>query len=391
MGMAASQARLLTLTSRLHDIELKAQGIESQKLALATRQDELYQDYCEALDATSIQVAFMNGVSYTYQDANFTNLCTYSECRKKQYALRDNSTGNLIVTEEAKAAYDSYGSDKYSFAWAMIGMTGFGASDYEIWTNPEESGAFIGYTGERESGVNYEDLSYQYADGEVLHMSEVEAKVYEANIETYPELKTKYEAIEKAETRADKQAALVEFRDTLYDLCDTQIFEEMNKDKSPGALPSDKYFDDLDWTKVLDEFKYYLNLWEAINNAGGCQVIEPTFKSGDDGKKWFNNMVEAGLVTIQIFDDTGSKNKWTDTSVVGTTSNNFLQTGRDKTDLAKIEAEYQHELNIINRKDTKFDTELSKLETERSAITTEMDAIKQVKDDNVDRTFGIFS
>lgn len=37
MGMAASQARLLTLTSRLHDVEYKAQNIESQKIALATQ------------------------------------------------------------------------------------------------------------------------------------------------------------------------------------------------------------------------------------------------------------------------------------------------------------------------------------------------------------------
>ena len=61
MGMAASQARLLTLTSRLHDVEYKAQNIESQKIALATQKDELYQNYCDALDAKKIQVAFNNG------------------------------------------------------------------------------------------------------------------------------------------------------------------------------------------------------------------------------------------------------------------------------------------------------------------------------------------
>ena len=162
MGMAASQARLLTLTSRLHDIELKAQNLESQKLALATQQDELYQNYCEALDATTIQVAFMNGASYSYQDANFTNLCTYSDYRKKQYALRDNSTGNLIVTKEVKDAYDTYGNDKYTFAWAMLGMTDFGGLNYEHWTKNDESGAFIGYTGGRNSNADYEYTGYKY-------------------------------------------------------------------------------------------------------------------------------------------------------------------------------------------------------------------------------------
>ena len=64
---------------------------------------------------------------------------------------------------------------------------------------------------------------------------------------------------------------------------------------------------------------------------------------------------------------------------------------QDDKNLKKAEAEYEHELSIINRKDTKFDTDLSKLETERTSITTEMESIKKVKDDNVDRTFGIFS
>ena len=165
----------------------------------------------------------------------------------------------------------------------------------------------------------------------------------------------------------------------------------MNRDKSPDALPGDKYYDELDWTKVKSEFMYYANLWEAINTAGGCQTIDEQYRSGEDGKEWFNAMVESGLVTIQIYDDTGSNNKWSDTSVIATTSNNFLKTAQDKTDLAKAEAEYNHELSIINRKDKEYDRDLSKLETERSAINTEMDAIKQVKDDNVDRTFGIFS
>lgn len=61
MGMAASQARLLTLTSRLHDVEYKAQNIESQKIALATQKDELYQNYCDALDAKKFRLHLIMG------------------------------------------------------------------------------------------------------------------------------------------------------------------------------------------------------------------------------------------------------------------------------------------------------------------------------------------
>ena len=34
MGLSASQARLLNLTARMHDIEYKAQNLEAQKLQM---------------------------------------------------------------------------------------------------------------------------------------------------------------------------------------------------------------------------------------------------------------------------------------------------------------------------------------------------------------------
>ena len=49
MGMAASQARLLTITARMHDIEYQAQSIQNAKLALATESDQVYQEYVEAV------------------------------------------------------------------------------------------------------------------------------------------------------------------------------------------------------------------------------------------------------------------------------------------------------------------------------------------------------
>ena len=123
MGMAASQARLLSLTARLNDVEFKAQSLQSQKLALATQRDELYQNYCAALDATEFKVAYVNNNGKEIlMDANFNSLCTYNKNRKVDYALVDNETDKIIVTKEIKEAYDKYGSkDKYAFAWAAMG------------------------------------------------------------------------------------------------------------------------------------------------------------------------------------------------------------------------------------------------------------------------------
>jgi hypothetical protein len=115
------------------------------------------------------------------------------------------------------------------------------------------------------------------------------------------------------------------------------------------------------------------------------------YTTGEEGNHWFKNMVEAGLVTIQVFDDNTYEKEWSDTSFATSTNNNYLQEVQDETYLKKAEAEYEHELGIINKKDTKYDTELSKLETERSSITTEIESIGKVKQENIERTFGIFS
>ena len=100
-------------------------------------------------------------------------------------------------------------------------------------------------------------------------------------------------------------------------------------------------------------------------------------------------MVNSGRVIIDVYNE--DKREWSETSVATSTNANYLQEVQDEADMKKAEAEYEHELDIINRNDTKFDQDLSKLETERTSITTEVDSIKKVRDDNIERTFGIFS
>jgi len=56
MGLSASQARLLALTSRQHDLEYKAQNLEAQKLQMSNESDKVYEEYEDALNATKVQM-----------------------------------------------------------------------------------------------------------------------------------------------------------------------------------------------------------------------------------------------------------------------------------------------------------------------------------------------
>ena len=54
MGLAASQARLLALTARIHDVEYQAQQVQNAKLQLAILEDAVYKKYNDALDAQTL-------------------------------------------------------------------------------------------------------------------------------------------------------------------------------------------------------------------------------------------------------------------------------------------------------------------------------------------------
>lgn len=73
MGLSSSQVRLLTLTSRQHNIEYQAQKIQAEKLRLSNESDKVYAEYLERLDATKIQYKVVNNDgSYRFDDATFT-------------------------------------------------------------------------------------------------------------------------------------------------------------------------------------------------------------------------------------------------------------------------------------------------------------------------------
>ena len=54
MGMSASQARLLSITSRMNDIELRSQQISNTKIRLADESEQVANEYTTALNKTKL-------------------------------------------------------------------------------------------------------------------------------------------------------------------------------------------------------------------------------------------------------------------------------------------------------------------------------------------------
>ena len=111
MGMSSSQARLLSLTARMHDIEYRAQRLEAQKLQLANESDKAYADYLRVLDAKKIQYkAISSDGSVVFKDASMNVLQNGSipgyrgEHSSFNLFLQDQD-GKIMVTPAVANAY----------------------------------------------------------------------------------------------------------------------------------------------------------------------------------------------------------------------------------------------------------------------------------------------
>ena len=374
MGMAASQARLLTITARLHDVEYQAQSIQNAKTQLATQSDEVYQAYLEALDATTLTVKDYDGNIIT---ANFNNLWGRNAVDTKyQYAIRDDHN-RLVVSEDIKQAYDNYKHDKgdadatpYGFAMYMLG----GAEDIdlnELDNDCDEVYAEISNNKDITKTSNYSSIKSAKDK-----MDEIIKNAGGDYNDLNEEDKDKYDKAEK----------------TYYNLMYNNYGEEIYKKNTRWSESAGE----CDFNK--EDFTYYENIFKQIEAAGGCVSITefdgPMNGDAANDSDWLKNQLESGRFTIEIVetDKKTGEVKLNTTSIatdtyVGTTTTTSI----DKKAYAKAEAQYEHDTKLIDAKDKKYDMDLSKLETERTALTTEYDSVKKVVSDNIERTFGIFS
>lgn len=118
MGLSASQARLLSLTSRLSALELKAQSISNAKTRLSNEGTAASNAYSQALDNQKMTVyAGVNGDGASvYKDATAYNLTSYgavSNTDKQRFIT--NQSGQILISESILNAYNTSGGNLETF------------------------------------------------------------------------------------------------------------------------------------------------------------------------------------------------------------------------------------------------------------------------------------
>ena len=381
MGMAASQARLLCITARIHDVEFQSQAIQNAKVQLATQSDQVYQEYLEALDAktlTMLSIDPQSGVQSTIS-ATFNNMCSIKRLTpassNADYALVNNK-GQLVLPDDIVEKYydakDDGINDAYSFALYMM----------------NETCGFL-LQGDGSDPAKLGSMLYELAgDDETI------TSLHEQLVELVGEDIYNTESISDDKDKMSQYKDLMRaYNKNLYEGYIQQLYKQERNDPS-NYEDIDSLPEELD----MDKFNYYVGIYNKIQacHESICSIDDYNGTSGDvaNDSEWLTKMIESGLIRIEnctTDEKTGIVTMDTINPASDSVMNFTETTSIDKTALAKAEAEYEHALSKIDKKDKQYDMSLSKLESERTALTTEYDSVKKVIQDNIERTFGIFS
>ena len=331
MGLASSQARLLNLTSRMHQIEYNAAKIEAQKLQMANESRQVYNEYQEALEQTKVQIKQLTS----------DGAVTFVDISSIESMV---STGFAIVVHDVPADLE-YVDPPIETKTALI-TTSQCKESYN--STPETSGTNAG----KHKGTVYVSDGNGGVKTETRYIT---TDVYNGLPDFYINNGTNLSDSSKTDfVKVTKNASA--HTDLI---CRT-------KEALVAAIKL--IYNGLDISDGLNN-----NFERTITNlfnAGNISIIQKKPNGGGFPKPNDDDYPDY-LSSIA--------------------TNTSFQEVTDESGLRKAEAKYEASMRQIDMKDRKFDYDLAALDNERNAVKNEMETLKTVAKDNVDRTFKLFT
>lgn len=359
--MSASQARMLSLTSRMSDLEFQAQSISNSKIRLADQSEEASRAYSNALDKQKMTVySGLSGGTASYIDANAYNLTTYGKVSNtdKQRFIED-AAGKVLVLPAVVTAYDT-SIDTHSLSYALKNLVD--SSSYYGHPNGTDTG-FSSVTDYLNAKLGYSTID----EFEAIYPDATDAqKTFAKNEITY-----NTNAYTGKEQFLNSQGY-------------TSATADVQQNDPDYATNSGGHV----YTNDLGATDYYNNLFDQIESKGYSPISEDNMKSSE----WLQDQITMGNVFLYEYNKTGGADGLGAFENVSWTSGDAsLQEKTDTTLTAKAEAEYETTMASIQAKDKRFDLQLKQIDTEHTAIQTELDSVKKVIDKNIERGFKTFN
>lgn len=339
MGLAASQARLLFLTRRLSDLELRAEVISNAKIRLADQSTDASKEYTRELDRKKFQV--LKGVdsrgNNTYWDATAENLTTYNPslglAAGQQRFIKD-SIDRMVVTNKTAQAYQ-------------------GAMDTPVFTITRASATVSANDLQREYGT-----LDSFLKKELGYTSMSDYANYKPNATDAEKVKAQQQLTYLTNAYTGKEG----------------FINAMGYSSDPSASNYNKSAGD-----------YYAATFDEIKQGGYVTESDENMRS----KEWLDRAVNAGY--LRLYEPKTQSNGTTKLENISWTSGDTnIQEVEDTTQTAKAEAQYEATMAQIQAKDKKLDVQLKQIDTEHQATQTTIDSVKKIIEKNIDRSFKMF-
>ena len=448
MGMAASQARLLSITARLTNNENSGQSISYSKQRLADQTQQITNEYNEALNTTKLTVLTgFNGSDATYTDISYDTMTNKQmAANTKQYVVTD-TKGRILVTEDIANAYKQSAGNYNQFlaklGYSQSDMTvqnvaSLSATDkqdaaqkiHEAWDKYFAS-VGIECSDDEHKGI-YDDGTYRFKwnnvldtndkgeyldkDGKVITADEAKTKGYSSVGSGYASWAVlgddgkptgEYNPI-NYEGTTDESRELYD-----YAMAITEAFMRTDESLTADQKNNNQSFDPSSYQLALDagnkaDLNYYKNIFSKMQSSGYFTYTNTPATAKDDPEHYkyasvgtgtagnvqksplkdntvFEAALRDGSLRLEYYSTTSKSFKTTTIS-----EDNCIQEVSDERAIARAESKYNQDMADLENQDKKLDLELKKLDTEHSALQTEYDSVKNVVDKNVENSFKTF-
>lgn len=416
MGLSASQGRMLLLTARKNDLELRAQQISQRRLLLSQQLESVSNEYEEATSNRVMTItargADANG-STTTKDYNLSYAAlTSGITSRSQDAGTAISSGYGIVANGASESFNS-GGFTVTGLYRLVDCDGAivvsSLDEIPGYKDGDKDEATGEVSFNNSSTITHTATTYEYEqlndNVTISTMTADEIKSNSGSGGTMYVLNTNGVAIEYEDGGNNIALADVKSNGTTVDnyfyvvkLNEGVDISEV-QGKNIAKMTSNKTTYETENNKISSgtitkgsDGKYTLtNAYGAVINR---YVLDESLQGGGTSTTEEANYLQDCLRNGLYLIETGTAD--TDTNEISwkKTSYDALSGVADTyydADDAAAKAKYDRLQNQIQSQDKRLEMELDNIETQRSAVTTETESVQKVISDNIEKTFKTFN
>ena len=372
MGMSASQARLLSLTARMHDLEFQAQSIQYAKLDLVNSKSDVYDEYMDVLDSTKYQMTVLTPNGKEFQDVTYSNMImSNTSSIHSMYTLADMKTGKILIPIQIA---EKLGGDPNYIDPIKASISNVKEDGTEKTVEEKLNEYLVNVAKQRlyKSGKdkNGNDLS---SDEDYIQAMQADGSYSYWKSQFYGEFPSKQDFLLTVAKNylytgridLDEDSSFISEmkKDGNYDYWNAIYYQIVGYEDEKGTPVAGRGFAAVSQQNAVDRNW----LADSLNKAE-VQLFKMTKESFlfDENK-------------VNIFAETSMA---TDTELTEVANQELI---------AKATVKYEKAIEDIDAKETKLDLQLARIDSQHNALKTEYDSVKQIVSKNIDRSFKTFN